>query len=96
MRRAQVVFVCEHGNVKSLIAASLFEQVAKQRGLPSRAVSLGISPEAKVPPSIVDALRKDGIDTASYKPQPLTSKDESVSTASMKRGRADPREQSPT
>jgi arsenate reductase len=75
-----VVFVCEHGNVKSLIAASLFEQVAKQRGLPFRAVSRGISPEAKVPSSIVDSLRKDGIETASYKPQPLTSHD--LSTAS--------------
>jgi arsenate reductase len=77
---APVVFVCEHGNVKSLIAASLFEQLAKQRGLPFRAVSRGISPDAGVPPRIVDALRSDGVETASYTPQRLTPGD--VSTAS--------------
>lgn len=35
----QVVFVCEHGNVKSLMAASYFNQLAAQRGLRWRAVS---------------------------------------------------------
>jgi arsenate reductase len=78
---APVVFVCEHGNVKSLIAASLFEQVAKKRGLPFRAVSRGLSPESSVPPKIADALRSDGVEIASFKPQPLTPRD--VSTASQ-------------
>lgn len=75
-----VIFVCEHGNVKSLIAASLFEQVAKERGLPFRAVSRGLSPETSVPPKIADALRSDGVEVASFKPQPLTSLD--LATAS--------------
>lgn len=29
----QVAFVCEHGNVKSLMAATYFNQQAAQRGL---------------------------------------------------------------
>jgi protein-tyrosine-phosphatase len=77
---ASVVFVCQHGNVKSLIAASLFEQAARKRGLRFRAVSRGVNPEAGVPPSIVDALRGDGVEVAGFEPQPLTPDD--ISTAS--------------
>ena len=73
--RAPVVFVCEHGNVKSLIAASLFDQVALERGLPFRAVSRGLSPEAGVPPKIADALRGDGVDIEGFEAQPLTARD---------------------
>ena len=72
---APVVFVCEHGNVKSLIGASLFDKVAKERGLPLRAISRGLAPEASVPPKIVQALRADDIDVSGFKPQQLTAHD---------------------
>lgn len=72
---APVVFVCEHGNVKSLIGATLFDQVARERGLPYRAVSRGVHPETSVPTKIADALRADGIEVADYKPQQLTPMD---------------------
>lgn len=72
---APVVLVCEHGNVKSLIGASLFDEVASQRGLPFRAVSRGVTPEVSVPPKIAAALRGEGIDVANFKPQRLTSLD---------------------
>ena len=49
-----VVFVCEHGSVKSPIAASLFDRTAEKRGLPFRAVSRGVNPEEHVPPASVD------------------------------------------
>ena len=77
---APVVLVCEHGNVKSLIGASLFNQAAQREGLPFRAVSRGLNPGSDVPPDIADALRRDGIEVAGFKPQPLTVED--VSTAS--------------
>jgi len=72
---APVVFVCEHGSVKSLIAASLFDQAATDRGLPHRAVSRGIAPDARVPPAIAAALARDGFDVAQVKPQALTAAD---------------------
>ena len=71
-KAAPVVFVCEHGNVKSLIAASLFNQLAEERGSPFRGVSRGLSPEKDVPTKIADALRGDGVDVKGFKPQPLT------------------------
>jgi chromate transporter len=39
-----VVFVCEHGSAKSLVAASFFERLAKERGMPVRAISRGTFP----------------------------------------------------
>jgi len=65
----QVLFVCEHGNVKSLMAASYFNQMARERKLPYRAVSRGSAPDSTtVPPAIVEGLRKDGFDVAAFHP----------------------------
>jgi arsenate reductase len=73
---AQVLFVCEHGNVKSLMAASYFNQLARERRLPYRAISRGSAPDAtSAPPAIIDGLRKDGIDVASFHPAAVGSAD---------------------
>ena len=73
---AQVLFVCEHGNVKSLMAASYFNQLAHERRLPYRAVSRGSAPDSTtVPPAIIDGLRKDGIDVASFHPAAVVAAD---------------------
>jgi arsenate reductase len=77
---AQVLFVCEHGNVKSLMAASYFNQMARERRLPYRAVSRGSAPDStSVPPAIVDGLRKDGVDVASFHPAAVDAADISAS-----------------
>lgn len=72
---AQVVFVCEHGNVKSLIAATLFNQAAEARGLSIRSISRGMNPEAGVPARIADELRKEGADVSGFQPRKLTPSD---------------------
>lgn len=70
-----VVFVCEHGSVKSLIAASHFARATEERRLPFRAVSRGVSPDDMVPPRIVAALREDGFEVEGFRPQRLAKKD---------------------
>lgn len=72
---AAVVFVCEHGSVKSLIAREWFDRLAAQRGLSARAVSRGVTPDAEVPPPIVQRLRADGFDVARFKPRALRPSD---------------------
>jgi arsenate reductase (thioredoxin) len=67
-----VTMVCEHGTVKSLIAASLFNQAAKARGLPFHAVSRAVTPDASVPPKIVEALQRDGVDVADFHPRKIS------------------------
>jgi arsenate reductase len=63
-----VVFVCEHGSAKSLIAQQWFDRLARERGLSVRAVSLGVAPDAAVPGPIVEALGRDGFDVRAFVP----------------------------
>ena len=65
----QVVFVCQHGNVKSLMAASYFNQLAEQQRLPLRAISRGSAPDSNtVPKSIAEGLHADGVDVSDFRP----------------------------
>lgn len=64
-----VVFVCEHGNVKSLIASEWFNRIARERGLKARSVSRGLTPETPVPPAIAEKLRGDGFDVSAFEPR---------------------------
>lgn len=64
----QIVFVCEHGSVKSLIAASHFNRLAEARGLLVRAISRGVTPDSSVPPKIASALAAEGFDVTHFKP----------------------------
>lgn len=72
---APVVFVCDHGSVKSLMAAALFDEAAARRGLPVRAFSRGINPDTAVPAAIAAAMRKDGFDFLDFRPQALSEQD---------------------
>jgi arsenate reductase (thioredoxin) len=72
----QILFVCERGNVKSLMAASYFNQLAAQRGLPWRAVARGISPDSTtVPKSIAAALLAEGVDVSEFHPAKVDATD---------------------
>jgi len=79
MSMALVVFVCEHGSAKSLVAASLFERMAKEKGVAARAISRGTAPDPSVPEVVVQALRGDGFDVSSFRPQALTEADVAAS-----------------
>ena len=77
---AQVLFVCEHGNVKSLMAASYFNQLARERGLPFRGIARGVAPDStSVPDAIVEGLRRDGFDVNEFHPAPVGASDLSSS-----------------
>ena len=66
---SKIVFVCEHGSVKSLIAASYFNRSAEARGLPYRAVARGTAPEPTVPAPVREGLHAIGVDVSSYVPK---------------------------
>ena len=56
-----ILFVCEHGSAKSVVAAAHFNRIATARGLPFRAVSRGTAPDAEMAPAAVEGLRGDGL-----------------------------------
>jgi arsenate reductase (thioredoxin) len=72
---AEVVFVCEHGAAKSVVAAEYFNKVALERGLAVRATARGADPQADLSVSAVKGLKEDGIEPSLAAPRPLTASD---------------------
>jgi len=66
-----VLFVCEHGTVKSLLAKVLFEEYAAEVGLRVRAESRGTRADSVVPPWMQQGLAADHITLGSWRPQTL-------------------------
>lgn len=94
---SQVLFVCEHGNVKSLMAASYFNQLAQERQLPLRAVSRGSAPDSTaVPLGIVQGLRGDGFDVSSFHPSAVSPSDVSAAQPVITIGTALPKDLQPS
>src|SRR4051794_33971712 len=73
---SEILMVCEHGNVKSLMAASYFNQLASERHLGFHAFARGTSPNSNtVPAPIIDGLRTDGFDVADFHPLKISAAD---------------------
>jgi len=70
-----VVFVCEHGSVKSLIAMQWFNRRALERGVKYRAVSRGMTPDPSVPKGIAARLQEDGFAVENFTPARLSKVD---------------------
>lgn len=70
-----VLFVCEHGTVRSLLAKVLFEEYAAEVGLQMQAVSRGTRADSVVPPWIQAGLAADHVALGSWRPQTLRSRD---------------------
>lgn len=68
----EVLFVCQHGAAKSVVAARHFAKLAKARGLSIDAAAAGIEPYEAIPQNVIDGLRDDGVDDEDTAPQALT------------------------
>ncbi len=69
----QIVFVCDHGSVRSLMSSMIFNEIAEARGLNYTSISRGLTPDENVPSIIVDAFKSEGKDVSAYKPKLLSS-----------------------
>jgi arsenate reductase (thioredoxin) len=70
-----VVFVCQHGAAKSVLAAALLERLAAEQGVPLRALARGTEPEPKVAPAVAAGLAAEGIDVGAWQPRLVTRDD---------------------
>ncbi len=70
-----VLFVCEHGTVRSLLAKVLFEQYATEVGLKRTAVSRGTRADSVVPPWMLKGLAADHVELGAWHPQTLQLRD---------------------
>lgn len=71
----RIVFVCEHGSVKSVIAMQLFNRTAAEGGVAVRAVSRGLTPDAAVPQAIAAHLAEDGLAPGGFVPKAFSKAD---------------------
>lgn len=71
-----VLFVCEHGAAKSVIAAAIFNKNAEARGLPVRAESrAGGDPQLEPSPPALEGLAAEGLTPPSRVPTRVSSED---------------------
>jgi protein-tyrosine-phosphatase len=70
-----VVFVCEHGAAKSVLAATYFNQLAARSGLSLRALARGVSPDSEIPPGVAHGLAREGLAPCVAAPIALAAQD---------------------
>jgi arsenate reductase len=70
-----IIFVCEHGAAKSIIAAAYFNRLANERGLNFNAIARGTHPDDELSAATVNGLARDGLAPGESRPQHLTQED---------------------
>jgi arsenate reductase len=71
----KIIFVCEHGAAKSVIASAYFNKLAKERNLDYVAECRGTNPDAEVSPKAKEGLIADHVYDAKTKPKKLVASD---------------------
>lgn len=67
-----IIFVCEHGAAKSIIAASYFNKLANEKGLNFTAIARGTNPDEVLSPKAIQGLSTDGLQPTEASPQKLS------------------------
>ena len=70
-----IIFVCEHGSAKSVIAAARFNDLAKGNGIPYIATARGINPDKEIPPYERTGLTREKLDIKGWQPRPFAHQD---------------------
>lgn len=70
-----VVFVCEHGAAKSIIAATHFNELSRKSGLNWKALARGTNPDEELSQQSVMGLAKDGLVPVEPVPKRLSTND---------------------
>ncbi len=66
-----IVFVCEHGAAKSVLAATYFNKLAYEKGLNIRAVARGTRPDPELSQKTIAGLFEDGLTPLESAPKKL-------------------------
>lgn len=80
VKSTHVVFVCEHGAAKSLIATVYFNTLAAERGLTARAAFRGVDPQDALSVRAVAGLTDDGFSIPAQRPTAIAAADVAAAT----------------
>ena len=72
MKDRNIIFVCEHGAAKSIIAAAYFNHLAELANLDTRAIARGTNPDSELSPKTITGLGADGLTSTGTIPQKLS------------------------
>ncbi len=75
IQQPTVLFVCEHGSAKSVVAVAHFNKLAREQNLNLRAISRGTNPDEEIPPKILQGLQSEGLTANEPKPKMLSKDD---------------------
>jgi protein-tyrosine-phosphatase len=67
-----IIFVCEHGAAKSVIAAAYFNKLARERKLRFHAIARGTHPDQELSPVTITGLLEDGLTPTETVPRKLS------------------------
>jgi len=67
-----ILFVCEHGAAKSIIAAAYFNKMAHEMGLDLQALARGTNPDDELSQMTLTGLREDGLIPTVSTPQKIS------------------------
>ena len=70
-----VIFICDHGAFKSVVAAAAFNKMAKEQGLPVNAVARGVDPGKEIAANALNGLKLDNIPNYTLVPQKLSNEE---------------------
>jgi len=70
-----ILFVCQHGAAKSVVAAALCRRLARDAGLALDAVARGTEPDPALAPAAAAGLLAEGIDLGDERPQAVSGAD---------------------
>src|SRR5687768_12083890 len=71
----RIVFVCEHGAAKSIIAAAYFNKLAREKDLSLTAIARGTHPDAELSSKTVAGLHEEALTPTESVPQKLSLSD---------------------
>ena len=72
MENKYIIFVCEHGAAKSIIAAAYFNKLASENNSGLYGIARGTHPDQELSPKTVTGLRADGLKPTESTPQELS------------------------
>jgi arsenate reductase (thioredoxin) len=70
-----VLFVCQHGSAKSVIAATHFRRLAGEQQLRLQAATAGLEPDDEIPPIVMAGLLMDGFEVSEQRPRRVTARE---------------------
>ncbi len=70
-----IIFVCEHGAAKSIIAAAYFNKLANETYPGLHVIARGTHPDQELSPKTIIGLREDGLTPTESIPQKLAFSD---------------------